>query len=347
MMWHSHTHGQVEAVLHHLEIPLLRPFNTATGSVSTRSVGLVSTSRSGQTGWGEASPYPGQDESFDDVLDAARVGAMTPTLTAALDEAICDLVAREQGVSLSSELGRFHTTVPVSIALGVGEDAITTAEEAWQSGVTRFKIKIMPDRTSHVAEIRHWFPDATLGVDANGSFDASTVGEILALAGLGLSFVEQPSAAASDPAVQTLAGAGFVVFVDESIRSPETADRALGTPGVAGIVIKPGRLGWRGSIEIVQMARDAGKLWRASGLLETGVGRAYSLALACASDAFVSDIAQASRFFSYDVTSPGTMNSELVVPAGPGSGVDVDIDVVHNRALEVIPLSESAARDIG
>ena len=343
----SQSREQVEPTLYHLEIPLLQPFTTATGSVSMRSVGLVSIARSGIIGWGEASPYPGQDEPFDEFLDAARTGATTPTLTAAMDEAMCDLVARERSESLASELGPLVSSIPISIAVGMGEAALSTVQAATKLGVSRFKAKIMPGHTSHVADIRRLFPEATIGVDANGSFDASTVAEILVMKGLGLAYVEQPTADADDTAVQALVDAGFTVFVDESIRSVETAERVLAIPSVSGVVIKPGRLGWSGSVEVVRMARAAGKLWRASGLLETGVGRAFTLALAAATDAFVSDVAPASRFFSYDIASQAVDDGRVIVPTGSGTGLEVDIDLVGRRAVEVIPLSGSAIPGLG
>lgn len=338
---------RVEAALYHLEIPLSRPFTTATGSLPMRSVGLVSLSRSGHSGWGEAAPYPGQDEPFTDVLEAARTGAMTPTLAAAMDEARSDLVAYEQGVSLSSELGSSLASVPISLAVGMGDGAIGTVEGAWDSGIRRFKIKIMPGRTGHVREIRRLFADATIGVDANGSFDAASVSEILELVDLNLAFVEQPTDAPDDAALERLRDANVTVFVDESIRSVSTAEYTLALPAVSGVVVKPGRLGWSASVEVVRMARAAGKLWRASGLMETGVGRAFTLALASASDASVSDVAPASRFFSYDVVSQASADGDLIVPSGPGTGIEVDGDIVHDRALEVIQLSGSAIQGLG
>jgi len=337
----------IEATFHHLEIPFLKPFTTATGSVSMRSVGLVSIARSNTIGWGEASPYPGQDEPFVDVLDAARTGTTTPTLAAAMDEAVSDLVARERGVSLKSELGPTDTTVPFSLAVGVRSAALSTVATAWESGITRFKVKIMPGHTGHVADIRHLFPDAFIGVDANGSFDSSTVAEILALKDLDIAYIEQPTVGFDDAAMQILEDAGFTVFVDESIRSVSDAQRVLAMPTVSGVVVKPGRLGWSASLEVVRRARAVGKLWRASGLLETGVGRSFSLALAAASDSFVSDVAPASRFFSYDVVSQPIDSGEFIVPTGAGTGLDVDADVVTARALDVIPLSGSAIPGLG
>jgi len=340
-------HVSIDATLYRLDIPLLRPFDTACGSVTERTVGLVAVSRDDITGWGEASPFPGQDEPFVNVLDSARKGTATPSLTAALDEAVSDLRARERGVSLVAELGPTDATIPISVAIGLGEEAVLAAKDAWESGVKRFKIKIMPGRTGHVADIRHLFPGATIGVDANGSFDVSTISEIVALSSLDLAFVEQPTSKPDDVGVQILHDEGLVVFVDESVRTHRDAEQALAVTGVSGIVVKPGRLGWAQSVEIVQMARGANKLWRASGLLETNVGRAFSLVLASCCDAFVSDVAPASWFFSHEVAPQLVVEGNLIVPIGPGTGLDVDADAVHDLAVEVITLSESAIPGLG
>lgn len=340
-------HDVINATLYRLDLPLVRPFETASGQVAVRTVGLVSASRDGVTGWGEAAPYPGQDEAFDDVMEAARTATTTPTLAAAIDEAVSDLVARERGERIVSELGPSLETVPMSIAIGMGGGAVGAVEEAARSGISRFKVKIMPGRTSHVAEIRRLFPEVTIGVDANGSFDASTVSEVLDLAGLDLMYVEQPTASADDPAAEVLVEAGFDVFVDESIRSLASAADVLAMPWVSGIVVKPGRLGWRSSVAVVKMARAAGKKWRASGLLETGIGRAYTLALAAAKDAYPSDVAPASMYLTHDVAPHRVIDGHVVVETGPGTGLGVDLDDIANQAVDVIALSGSAIPDRG
>jgi L-alanine-DL-glutamate epimerase-like enolase superfamily enzyme len=281
------------------------------------------------------------------MLDAARIGGVTPTLAAAIDEALADLQARERGVKLAADLGPLEQTVAISMAVGIGDRSLSTVEEAMDSGIHRFKVKIMPGHTDHVVEIRRRFPRVLIGLDANGSFDEATVGEVLALGDVGIEYIEQPSVDAADSVVALLGIEGFAVFSDESVRSVPSAERALSYPGIAGVVVKPGRLGWRSSVEVVESARNAGKLWRASGLLESAVGRSFSLSLAALQDAFVSDIAPATRFFAYDVAPVALLEGNIVVPAGSGTGIDVDVEMVHDQELDVIPLSVSATRGPG
>lgn len=341
------TSDRTDATLHLLEFPLLHPFETASGSVMERTVGLVSVSRGGVTGWGEAAPYPGQDERFEDVVGAARTGGLTPTLAAAIDEAVCDLGGRERGEAISAGLGGTRIEVPISLAVGMDARSIDKLDDAVSAKVTRVKVKVMPGRTSHVGEIRRRFPTLTIGVDANGSFDGSNWTEMLDLLDHDVAYVEAPFASLDRPEVAALSEAGALVFADESVRSVATAREALETPGVAGIVVKPGRLGWHAAVAAVQMARSTGKKWRGSGLLESGVGRAFTAALASADDAYLSDVAPADWFFSYDVAPQAVVDGSLIVPTGPGIGVDVDIDAVRDRALEVIPLSGSVVPDPG
>lgn len=336
-----------EATLYHLDVPLVQPFETASGRVTMRTVGLVSITRDGVSGWGEASPYPGQDEPFDDVLSAARAGCLTQTLAAAIGEAACDLDARERGETLTAGLGTTTQELPISLAIGMDTASHDALEIAVASGVTRVKVKVMPQRTDHVVKIRRRFPELSIGVDANASFDASNWNELLALADSNIEYVEQPFSSLDCPEVDELAESGLLVFADESVRSQATADEALNTPGVGGVVVKPGRLGWKGSVDVVALARSAGKKWRASGLLETGIGRAYTEALASLHDAYLSDIAPAEWFFTYDIVSSRATGGFVSRPEGDGSGIEVDTSLVRDRAQETISLSGSVVQVLG
>ena len=73
-------------------------FHTAQTRVGSRSIGLVEMKGGGATGWGEASPFPGQDESMDEMVASLATGAATPTLRAGINEAEAD-----DGVSATEE----------------------------------------------------------------------------------------------------------------------------------------------------------------------------------------------------------------------------------------------------
>ena len=303
----------------HLEIPLKSPFSTSGGSIASRSVALV---RVGDDpyGWGEAAPFPGQDEPISDVLRAALVGGSTPTLDAAIDEAQADLRAKLDGESLFLVAGATREILDVSLAVGL-DSPIQDVDRAVQKGISRFKLKIEPGRVGHVVEIRRSHPDVLLGLDANGSFSGSTMSEMDSLLALDISYLEQPfSDMALVPAIDV------PVFADESVRSVTSAQAALTLDHVDGVVIKPGRLGWSGALAVRELANAAGKLWRASGLLETGIGRAYSDILAACPDAFISDVAPADWYLDTDITESRYADAYITVPTGPGVGVTPNID---------------------
>jgi len=317
----------------HLDLPLGTPFSTAGGTVGSRSVALVRMG-SGPYGWGEAAPYPGQDESIEEVLLAARTGASTPTLKAALDEASSDLRARVAGESLAQIVGATLSTVPVSIAVGL-TDPLGEVERAVDLGVSRFKLKIEPGRVDHVAEVRRRHKEVVVGVDANGSFGPTTVHDLVPLADLGIAYLEQPVADLAAPEMSSMKWPVDVpVFADESVRSVSDAAVVLGLGHVDGVVVKPGRLGLSGALVVTAMANASDKLWRASGLLETGIGRAFNDILAARPDAFVSDVAPAEWFLERDVAASRNVEGSVVTPAGPGLGVEPNEDLLDQPWLK-------------
>ncbi len=338
-------HSEVTATLYRIEFPFRTPFVTALGEVATRVVGLVAITREGVTGWGEVAPYPGQDEPFEAVMMAARNGGMTPCLAAAIDEAVCDSIARARGERLVDELGASNRRLPVSVAVGMADGVVERVDRATAEGITRVKVKIAPGRTGHVREIRRTFPDLTMGVDANESFDSATWRELLDLVDLDVAYLEQPFTDLDRPEVTYLSDAGFAVFADESVRSVADGVALLDIPSVAGVVIKPGRLGWQSSMALAQLTRDAGKRWRASGLLESGVGRVYTDLLAAAYDAFLPDVAPADWFLDGDVVASRYAHGEVTVPDGPGTGLVVDLAEIEARAVEAVRISGSVVPD--
>jgi L-alanine-DL-glutamate epimerase-like enolase superfamily enzyme len=321
----------------HLEIPLRTAFSTAQGSVTSRSIALVRLG-DGPFGWGEAAPFPGQDEPMEAVLRAARAGESTPTLTAALDEAAADLRARIAGDSLFRQAGATSETIPVSLAVGL-DDPVAAVERGVGMGISRFKLKVAPGHLGHVREIRQRHPDVVIGIDANGSFDLDAAAELQVVANLDIAYLEQPVADLdSDAAKATRDWVGAPMFADESVRSVADAERNLRFDHVDGVVVKPGRLGWSGALAVRSLADAAGKQWRASGLLETGIGRSYADILAAHPDAFVSDTAPAEWFLEHDVTGSRFDSGSVSVPRGTGLGVAPDPDLLAGHLLERIEL---------
>jgi len=276
---------------------------------------------------------------MESVVKAVRDGGRTPTLQAAIDEAVVDHEARLVDTSLSGGIGDTRGLVPVSVAIGLS-DPIGDTDRAADEGVARFKLKIEPGRLEHVAEIRRRYADATIGLDANGSFDEDTVGELESLGELGISYLEQPVADLTSDAARRLAAMAVApIFADEAIRSVDDVGAVLGLDHVAGIVVKPGRLGWTGALAARAAATSSSKMWRASGLLESGLGRAYTDILGSCTDAFISDVAPAEWFLADGVAPSRFADGDIMVPNGPGVGVEPSPDAIERYLVESFDFS--------
>lgn len=323
------------ASLYVLSIPLVDPFRTADGVVDRRTIVLVAVGTD-VTGWGEAAPYPGQDETVTALLDAASSGTVTPTLAAALDEAVVDREARLAGRSLGED---GEASVPICVAVGI-DDAVDRVDQLARRGVARVKVKIAPNALDQLVDIRRNHPDIVLGVDGNRSFD-SLAGLVEPLSDAGVAFAEELLAPDASGTSRPLSEAGIPHFADESLRTVDDARRILASDRFTGVTVKPGRLGWTGAYAVRDLARRANRPWRASGLLETGLGRAYTDRLAAERDAFTSDVAPAEWFLASAIAPRNTIDGSVVVPVGPGVGVEpnpsaLDRFMVERRTIEVV-----------
>lgn len=308
-----------------LSVPLRSSFGIAAGSIGERDVCLIRASDGDHIGWGEAAPFPGQDESMDDLLASRRSDPPTPTLLAAIDEALADLSARTEARPL---LLPRAGSVPLCVAVGI-EDAVAAVDRHVEAGITRFKVKIGPARIGHVRAIRAKHPDVLLAVDGNGSFGAGRMAELESLSSAGVILAEELfDEWQSHEVLQFGERTGIPLFADESVRSLADVHRLLALPGVDGITIKPGRLGWGGALTARDLAVAAGKRWRASGLLETGIGRSFSNLLASQDGADMSDVADARMFFVDDVVRVNMESGSIVLPEGHGIGVTPNREVV-------------------
>ncbi len=285
-----------------LSIPLRSPFVTATGRVTERRVVVISISDGSSTGWGEAAPYPGvTPDSIDDAwrtLERGRV--LSPTAAAALDEATADLTARCEGKPLWESVGGASRPIPTSVAVGLDEDPI---ERIAATGAEGVKLKIMPGTDmARVSSVRSEFPDLLIGVDANGSYDWNDRGSLLAMDGMGVEYIEQPF-----PADDLISHARLrdeivaAVALDEPIDSEAAAIRTIEAGACDMLVVKPARVGMKAARVIHDLALAAGLRIKASGLLETEIGRAFTFGIATLPGATYSDVAEASWYLDGSV----------------------------------------------
>ena len=316
-----------------LTVPLLRPFVTAAGSVEVRRTVLVGRSADGVTGWGEAAPYPGVTPDTVDGVWASLIdeaGALTPSAAAALDEAEADLAARTEGRPLWATLGGSGRPVLSSVSIGLDEDPI---ERLRTTGAGAAKVKIRPGDDVRRAEmVRGAYPEIVIGVDANGSYSWDDRDALLALDRFDVAYVEQPF----DPDdLESHAGMRREILadvvLDEPIDSPQAAVRAIEADAADAITVKPGRIGLENCRIIHDLALAAGLRVKASGLVETAVGRAHTLAIAALPGAIHSDLADDAWFFETATGAPPTTVTEgwISVTSDPGIGIEPDFEALE------------------
>ncbi len=329
-----------------VEIPLRRPLRTARGKVTSRRTVLVGAVAGSVVGWGEAAPYPGlQAETVDDVWEALCAGGEPPpTGAAALAEACADLAARLAGEPLWRRLGGRPDPVPAGVALGIGPDLLARAAEAVAAGYRAIKLKIAPGvDLDPLRRLRERFPALTVGLDANGGYRWSDLPTLRRLDALAPAYLEQPFPAADLAAHARLREELTTpVALDEYVDSPGAAEEIVAAGAADLLVVKPGRLGPEGCRAVHDVAVAAGLHIRASGLLETGIGRAHTLAVATLSGVVSTDVAAAGFHAAIDPVAPALRpeNGVVTPPAGPGLGVAPDpgllAEVARRRETRVV-----------
>jgi len=313
-----------------LDRPLRRPFGTAHGQTFTRRIVLVAVQDGDQTGWGEAAPYPGiSRESIDEVWEALTgEGDLPPTAAAAVEEAEVDLRARRAGVPLGQALGGSAHPVEGSIAVGFSDDPVAAVARVVDRGYRAVKMKIEPGSDLEaVLPVRERFPTLAIGVDANGSYTWDDRESLLRLDALGITYIEQPFAPFDLAAHRRLRDETVAaVAIDEPIDSIEAAVKVVEEGAADLLVVKPARLGLEACRTIHDLALAAGLRIKASGLLETSIGRAHTLAIATLPGAIHSDLAVADEFLESDPVTPHIrMTAGRFLPL-PNAGIGCEPD---------------------
>ncbi len=265
---------------------------------------------------------------------------------AAIESAVLDAELRAADVSLATHLGATVDRVPVGVSIGILptlDDLVETAGRHLDEGYARIKIKIKPgwDVEPCRALRRAHGDDFGLQVDANAAYSPDDIAPLAALDEFGLLLIEQPypEEMLLDN-VDLVAAIDTPVCLDETIVSEAVAVDAIRLGATSIINIKPGRVGGHlAGKAIHDRCLAAGvPVWH-GGMLETGVGRAPNLALAALPGfTLPGDISAADRYWHRDiVTHPAILESDgtVLVPTGPGIGVDVDLDFLTSVTTSV------------
>ncbi|MCX6376542.1 MAG: dipeptide epimerase [Armatimonadetes bacterium] len=304
-----------------VDMPLKEVFETAKGSKTVASAAVVEMRLSnGITCLGAATPaqyVTGEDRdmvlasiescasnlvgmevsSYRRVFDA--IAEMLPdraSSRAALEMAVLDGFCRLYGIPMykffGGALDRVETDLTVAITNA--QRARELASEAAALGFNHLKVKVgskdPDDDLARVLAMSEGAPNCTIRLDANQGFSATFAVEFakkLLDAGVRVDMLEQPVDRDDLDALKYVTQHTSVpVFADEAVRTPADALRLIEMDAVDGINIKIMKSGISGALDIIALAKAAGKELMLGSMIEVGIGLSTSVHFACGTGVF-------------------------------------------------------------
>src|ERR1700722_18114958 len=183
-----------------INMPLAHPFETSFGLTTGRRILLIELESEGLTAWGEcvAGEHPYfSDETIDtawlmtanelgpSLLDAeVERGGSCPDIfrkvrghrmaKAALENAVWDLEAQVERISLAELLGGTRSIIPCGVSIGIQPSPAQLMKKIAQeleAGYQRIKLKCKPGWDIKIFEqVRRRWPNILLSCDANSAY---------------------------------------------------------------------------------------------------------------------------------------------------------------------------------
>jgi O-succinylbenzoate synthase len=354
--------------LREIRLPLREPFRISSGEMRERRILLLElVDADGDRVWSEcvAGEVPNYSPETVDTAWLAITRWLAPRLLGrefaappAVDEALgknvrghlmaraalemgCwGLVAEKAAVSLSQLLGGTRTEIATGISIGIQRDPATLVEKAaaaLAAGYRKIKVKIQPGAdVEFVGAVREALgEEAPLMADANNAYTLDDAEHLARLDDFRLVMIEQPLG--WDDVVrhgELQRRLRTPICLDESITGLDKVEDMLRLGAGRIVNIKAGRVGgFTSSRAIEDLCRRSGVPVWCGGMLESGVGRAYNVALASLPGFTIpGDVSPSARYWERDVVAPEwTMSDGMVtVPAVQGLGVTVDVDRIDD-----------------
>jgi O-succinylbenzoate synthase len=372
-------HMRIDRVdLQRVKMPLKSPFETSFGRETHKEFLLVSVYSGDEVGHGEcvAMEKPAYNEETIDTALSVLKNNLIPTVfqqedlhpervsdlfkwvrrnymaKAALENAIWDLYCRKKNISLAAALGGVKKEVEVGVSLGIEptvEALLEKVENSLKAGYKKIKVKIKPEKdVDRIRAIRERFGyEVPLMADANSAYTLDQIDILKELDKYKLMMIEQPLAhddiidhAKLQRELET------PVCLDESIHSVDDARKAVELGSCKIINIKIGRVGGLTESKRIHDFCESNNIpvW-CGGMLESGVGRAYNLAIASLSNFVIpGDTSPSDRYWEQDiVTNEVVMSSPGMVEVPQGSGIGYDID---EKALNKFLLHKESIHNV-
>jgi len=357
---------KIEAIhMREVNMPLAYPFETSFGVTTGRRILLVEIEADGFSAWGEC--VAGEHPYFsDEMVDTAwhitetelaprllgkeiGSGRDCPALfeqvrghrmaKAALENAVWELDAQRQGISLAKLLGGTRETIPCGVSIGIQPTPAKLMEKIETevaAGYQRIKLKCKPGWDVKIFEqVRERWPNILLSCDANSAYRLDDADHIASWDRFNLLMIEQPLWYDDFYFHARLQKRlGTAICLDECIRNRRDAQAALELGSGKIINIKVGRVGgFTEAIAIHNVAQQHGIPVWCGGMLETGIGRAHNIALSSLPNfSLPGDVSASKRYWTEDIIEPEVTVSatgEITVPTTPGRGFEVQPDRIE------------------
>lgn len=273
------------------DIPLKQPFVTAKRSISViRDYVVRISTDSGLCGYGACAPTPvitgdtvgsilyAVNEVYAPMLTGATLSAeLLPAVQkalfhnsspkAAVDIALYDLLAKEQGVPLYSYLGGGNAPITLetdaTVSLGTPAVMVEEAKGHLAAGFTAIKVKLGGPKELDVERLKAlnavFGKDVAVRLDANQAWtveDAVYVCAACADMGMNIELIEQPVHYADlDGMVAVTKAVPYPILADECVFGPEEASRIIKLGGCNMVNIKLMKCG--GIYEALKIKRIA------------------------------------------------------------------------------------------
>lgn len=353
-----------------INLPLVHFFETSFGRTYERRIILVRVQDAdGATGWGEITcgESPGYSDEWTDSAWVTAEKILAPMVIgkdvaaaanvwdlmkwarghrmakSGIETACWDLEAKKIGVPLWRHLGGVDPVIECGVSIGIQDSIEQLLEKIrveLEAGYKRIKIKISPSWDYDVIKaVRAEFGNILLMGDANSAYTLNDIDKLKSLDEFDLMMLEQPlphddiiDHAKLQREINT------PICLDEPIKSPEDASKAIELGSGKIINLKNGRVGGHTQSKLIeQICREANMPLWCGGMLESGIGRAHNIAISTlAGYTMPGDVSASKRYWHEDIIEPAVEVSSagtITAPESPGIGFEIKRDRIEKATV--------------
>ncbi len=359
-------------------LPLVHFFETSFGRTYERRIILVRVEdESGAEGWGEVTcgESPGYSDEWTDSAWVTIEKILAPMVAgrkvdaaaevwglmkwarghrmakSGIETACWDLEAKKLGVPLWKHLGGVNQEIECGVSIGIQDSVEQLLEKIrieLEAGYKRIKIKISPRWDYDVIKaVRKEFGDILLMGDANSAYTLDDIDKLKSLDDFNLMMLEQPlpyDDIVDHAKLQTQIRTP--ICLDEPIKSPDDARKAIELGSGKIINLKNGRVGGHVQSKLVEkVCRENNIPVWCGGMLESGIGRAHNIAISTlAGYTMPGDVSAGKRYWHEDIISPEvevSAQGTITAPENPGIGFAIERDRIERSTVRRTMINSS------